>query len=286
MSGLLSLLLQVGVILALARVTGYVFRRLRQPQVMGEMVAGVLLGPSLLGWMIPGLSQVLFPADSLGSLNALSQFGLLLFMFLVGLELDGKILRGRTHAALAVSIASIIAPFILGALLALWLFPSYAGEGVSPIHFVLFIATAMSITAFPVLARILTERNLLRTSLGAIAVTSAAVNDVAGWMILAVVVVLVRATAETIPFWLTVAGLVGYLLVMFIPARRVLHRLDRYSQQKGYLTTAPLLEWIYFSRLIPKSYLPVPPEAAYETVIPQDSILEEILAEDNGSEKL
>src|SRR5881394_507718 len=128
---------------------------------MGEMVAGILLGPSLLGWLSPGISAALFPPASLGFLNSLSQIGLLLFMFLVGAELNTEILRGRKHTVIVTSHVSIIVPFFLGTLLALYLYPRLSDNGVAFTHFALFLGTAMSITAFPVLARILTERNLL-----------------------------------------------------------------------------------------------------------------------------
>lgn len=236
MPDLLILLIQIAVILIAARVVGYLFRRLHQPQVMGEMAAGILLGPSLLGWLAPGLSAALFPPESLGFLSAISQFGLLLFMFLVGLELDPKILRGQTRAAVLVSNASIVAPFLLGALLSFYLYPRLAEKGVRFTDFLLFLGVAMSITAFPVLARILSERNLLRTSLGALAITAAAVNDVTGWMILAVVVVLVRTSDAALPLWLTFLGLLVYLGVMFYPARRALAWIDRYTHRKGHIT--------------------------------------------------
>src|ERR1700674_3231543 len=113
MHALLTLILQIAVVLATARVVGLLFRRINQPQVMGEMVAGILLGPSLLGWVLPGVSAALFPPESLPSLNAVSQIGLLLFMFLVGLELNPQFLRGRGHSAVVISHTSIILPFLL-----------------------------------------------------------------------------------------------------------------------------------------------------------------------------
>src|SRR5215212_8710762 len=149
MLNLPTLLLQVAVILAVSRIIGWLFRRIHQGQVIGEMVAGVLLGPSLLGWLAPNVSTVLFPPASLGFLNALSQIGLLVFMFPIGLELDPQTLRGRSHAAVVTSHVSIIFPFLLGSLLSLYLYPRLSDDSVSFTNFTLFMGTAMSITAFP-----------------------------------------------------------------------------------------------------------------------------------------
>ena len=231
-----TLIIQIGVILLVARFVGWVFRKIHQPQVMGEMVAGILLGPSLLGWVAPNVSAALFPPDSLGFLNSLSQIGLLLFMFLVGLELDPQMLRGRGHAAVVTSHVSIFAPFFLGTLLALYLYPRLSDDSVTFANFALFVGTAMSITAFPVLARILTERNLLRTRLGTVAIACAAVDDVTGWCILAGVVLLVRATEAATPLWLTLFGSVVYIVTMLFVIRPLLSNLERIYRQRGKLT--------------------------------------------------
>jgi Kef-type K+ transport system membrane component KefB len=228
-----TLLLQVGVILVAARLVGFLFRRIHQPQVMGEMVAGIILGPSLLGWAAPGFFEALFPAESLGYLSSLSQIGLLLFMFLVGLELDPKILRGRGHTAVVTSHVSIAAPFLLGVLLALYLYPRLSDDSVSFAGFALFLGAAMSITAFPVLARILSERNLLRTPLGAIAIACAAVNDVTGWCILAGVVLAVRATGALFPLWLTLGGSAVYVLAMFFLIRPAFQKMGGIFENRG-----------------------------------------------------
>jgi Kef-type K+ transport system membrane component KefB len=203
---------------------------------MGEMVAGILLGPSLLGWLAPGVSATLFPPESLGFLNALSQVGLLLFMFLIGLELDPELLRGRGHTAVVTSHVSILAPFFLGTLLALFLYPRLSDSSVPFTSFALFIGIAMSITAFPVLARILTERNLLRTRIGSLTITCAAVDDVTGWCILAGVVLLVRAAERTMTLWMTMAGVVVYILAMIFIIRPLLSRLERLYEKRGKLT--------------------------------------------------
>ncbi len=227
MPNLPLLLLQIVAILVMVRVTGWVLRLVGQPQVIGEMVAGILLGPSLLGWLAPGVSAALFPPASLGFLNALSQVGILIFMFLVGLELDTTSLRERGETAIVTSHASIIAPFFLGALLALPLYPRLAPAGVEFSGFALFLGAAMSVTAFPVLARILTDRNLHRTSLGTLAIACAAVDDVTAWCILAVVVVIVRAGHSATPLWLTLGGSAAYVVLMLTVGRWLLAGLGR-----------------------------------------------------------
>jgi K+:H+ antiporter len=226
MPHLATLLIQVSVILLTARIAGWLFRKLGQPQVMGEMVAGILLGPSLLSWLAPEIFVVLFPPGSLGFLNSLSQIGLLLFMFLVGTELDPEILRGRKHAAVVTSHVSIIVPFFIGTLLALYLYPRLSDNGVAFTHFALFLGTAMSITAFPVLARILTERNMIRSHVGAVTMACAAVDDVTAWCILAGVVMLVRASSVALPLWLTITGTALYVGLMLTLIRRALRKLE------------------------------------------------------------
>lgn len=231
------LLAQIIVILVAARVTGALVRRVGQPQVVGEMLAGIALGPSLLGVQAPAFAASLFPPNSLGFLNALSQIGLLVFMFLVGLELDPKVIRERARAAIVISHASIVAPFVLGAILAIALYPTLAGEHVTFTGFALFMGAATSVTAFPVLARILRERHLVRTPVGTIAIACAAIDDVTAWCILAVVVVIVRATdggasASGMPLWATLGGSAAYAAFMLTGGRRLLRRLEtRYAQQ-------------------------------------------------------
>ena len=236
---LLLLIVQIGVVLIASRVVGLAFRRIGQPQVMGEMAAGIMLGPSLLGWAAPGLSATLFPPASLGFLSSLSQVGLLIFMFLIGLELDPARLRGNGHTAVVTSHASIIAPFFLGASLALLLYSHLAPGGVDFSGFALFMGAAMSVTAFPVLARILTERDLLKTRVGSVAIACAAVDDVTAWCILAIVVVIVRATggghaADALPR--TLAGSALYLGAMLYWARPLLRRLEALHQRRARLT--------------------------------------------------
>jgi Kef-type K+ transport system membrane component KefB len=161
---------------------------------MGEMVAGILLGPSVLGLFSPPTMAFLFPPASMGTLGMLSQIGVVLFMFVVGMELDLQHLRERASAAIMVSHASIIVPFLLGAALALVLYPPLAPANTSFTAFALFMGIAMSITAFPVLARILEDRGLSRTRLGSTAIACAAVDDVTAWCILAFVIAIVKSS--------------------------------------------------------------------------------------------
>jgi Kef-type K+ transport system membrane component KefB len=221
---LVRLLLQVVLIVATARLVGKAFRLLRQPQVVGEMAAGLLLGPSLFGAASPALFAMVFPAQSLDFLQALSHLGLLVFMFLVGLELDLGVLRGRGRAAVTISHTSIAVPFAMGTILALWLYPRASTPGVGFVEFALFVGTAMSITAFPVLARILTERRLLATPIGALTLACAAIDDVTAWSILAGVVLLVRSSHSAVPLWLTVGGTLAFVALMAGVVRPLLAR--------------------------------------------------------------
>ena len=239
------LILQVVVIVAVARITGAGVSRLGQPRVVGEILGGLLLGPSLLGRIAPEVSGALFPDGSLGFINALAQFGLLLFMFLVGLELDLSHLRRRAHVAVITSHASISLPFLLGVLLSLALFTRFAPAGVGFSAFALFMGAAMSVTAFPVLARILSDRGMTGTPLGAIAIACAAVDDVTAWCILAAVVVVANA-GESTAFALTLGGTVAYVLVMLTVGRRLLSWLARRADQRpgetqGFLAAILLL---------------------------------------------
>jgi Kef-type K+ transport system membrane component KefB len=187
------LLLQVIAIVVAARLVGAAFQRFGQPRVIGEMIAGILLGPSLFGWLAPAAHSWLFPTPSLGALRMLSQIGVILFMFVVGIELNVQHLRERADSAVLVSHASIIVPFFLGTALSLLLYPTLAPAGLPFSAFALFMGVSMSITAFPVLARILEERRMARTHLGATAIACAAVDDVTAWCLLAVVVAIAKA---------------------------------------------------------------------------------------------
>ncbi len=224
MPNLFILVLQVTVVLAACRITGIIFKKMNQPRVVGEMFAGILLGPSFLGWIAPHFSAYLFPPHSLGFLNALAQVGVIVFMFLVGLNINPKELKHEGHAAILASHVSITAPFLLAALLSLYLYPRLSDDGVAFISFALFMGAAMSITAFPVLARILAERKMLHSRLGTVAIACAAVDDVTGWIILAYIVVLVRSEHSSSSIWIVLAGISAFALVMIYIVPSLLER--------------------------------------------------------------
>jgi Kef-type K+ transport system membrane component KefB/nucleotide-binding universal stress UspA family protein len=223
------------------------FQRMHQPQVVGEMLAGIMLGPSLFGWASRAAvaagwthtnwAAAFFPATSIPYLGILSQVGVIFFLFLVGLELDPKLLRNRGHAAVVISHVSIVAPFLLGAILTLYLYPRLFNDapnmGFTPVA--LFMGAAMSITAFPVLARILTERNLHKTNVGAVSITCAAVDDVTAWCMLAFVVGVARAEGFG-PAMRTAAFSAAYVLFMFFVLKPFLARLQKVYDRQGRLS--------------------------------------------------
>ena len=188
---LVALLLQLAVIIVAARAFGALFERLRQPAVVGEMVAGIVLGPSLLGHLLPGLHTQVFHVESRPALTLIAQAGVLIFMFGVGTRLELDVFRRHSRMIAAVATASIVVPFVLGAALATFLHEAFAGPSVPVRPFVLFLATAMSVTAFPVLARIIVERRLEATLAGNTALVCAAINDLVAWVLVASVVSLV-----------------------------------------------------------------------------------------------
>jgi Kef-type K+ transport system membrane component KefB len=226
------LLTQIIVILILAGLFRRLFRAIHQPPVMGEMIAGIVLGPSVLGLISPEAMTFLFPAPSLETLRLLSQIGVVLFMFIVGMELNVRHVREKGSAAVMISHASIIVPFLLGSTLSLFLYRDLAPAGTSFTAFALFIGVAMSITAFPVLARILEDRNMTHTLLGSMALTCAAVDDVTAWCILALVIAIVKSTGiagSVITVGLTLVFALAMILLVRPQLARVIKDPD--SQQ-------------------------------------------------------
>jgi len=219
------LLLQIIVILFVARVVGYIFSRIGQQAVIGEITAGIILGPSLLGWMFPDAFGFLFPVASLSNLQLLSQIGLVLFMFIIGMELDISTLKSRASEAILVSHVSIVFPYFLGVLLAWFLYAEFAPANIAFVPFALFMGIAMSITAFPVLARILKERNMTKTETGSMAIICAAIGDVTAWCILPFVIAISRA-GDVSNAWFSILLTVIYVLLMLFAARPLLQKLS------------------------------------------------------------
>lgn len=245
------LLAQIITIIIVARVFGWIFRKIGQPSVIGEIIAGIFLGPSLLGLYFPEFSLALFPPQSLGNLSFLSQIGLILFMFVVGMELDLKVLKNKANEAVVISHASIVIPFALGIGLAFYVYQTFAPAGISFLSFSLFMGIAMSITAFPVLARIVQERGIHKTRLGAIVITCAAADDITAWCLLAVVIAIVKA--GTFDSALYIIGLsVLYVLIMLFIVKPFLKKVgDLYSKSEN--LSKPVVA-IFFLTLILSSY--------------------------------
>lgn len=227
------LLLQILTIILTARLLGYLCKKIGQPSVIGEIIAGIILGPSFLGMYFPEFSGFLFPKASLGNLQFLSQIGLILFMFVVGMELDLKVLKTRAHEAIVISHASIIFPFALGMGLAYFIYQSLAPDNINFLSFSLFIGISLSITAFPVLARIVQERNLSKTKLGAMVITCAAADDITAWCILAAVIAIVKAGSFVSSIY-TILMAIGYVFLMLKLVQPFLKRMgDIYSNKEG-----------------------------------------------------
>ena len=222
---LLHVLAALAAVIITGRALGWIFRYVGQPAVIGEVVAGILLGPSLLGRAFPEAAEVLLPASVAPYLEVIAQIAVVLYMFLVGLEFDAATLQKQGHSAIVISHASMTAPFLLGGVLALWLYPRLSSTDVPFDVFALFLGVSMSVTAFPVLARILTDRGLSRTRLGTIALTCAAAGDVTAWCLLAFVVAVAKAQVSSVFVGLTSALL--YLVAMFLLVRPILSRLAR-----------------------------------------------------------
>jgi len=222
---MLHVLLAIGVVVIAGQVMARIVERIGQPPVIGEVLAGILLGPSLLGRIAPGAENILFPAGARPTLGVVAQLGIILYMFVVGLEFDPASLRTRAAPFIVVSQVSIALPFALGVGLASLLYPAFSPPGVSFLAFALFMGIAMSITAFPVLARILTDRGLSRTELGRAALSCAAVDDVMGWCLLAVVVGVARSTLSGALVSALLA--VTFIVFMFAAGRPLAARLAR-----------------------------------------------------------
>lgn len=218
------LLLQIIAILLVSRVLGFVFVKIGQPTVIAEILAGILLGPSLLGYFYPETYNFLFAAQTLGNLNILSQVGLVLFMFVIGMELNLGMLKNKMGVTFVISHASIIIPYFLGMLFAYFVYEEFAAGQTDFLSFALFIGISMSITAFPVLARIVQEKGLSKTHLGNISIVSAAFNDVTAWCLLAAVIAIAK-TGSIVSSLYTIGFSILFILFMMYVTKPFMKRI-------------------------------------------------------------
>lgn len=221
-SGIVQFLLSLTTVMVTARVVGFLFEYIKQPPVVGEVIGGLLLGPSCLSTLFPDAIRFLIPAEVIPVLSVVAQLGIILFMFLIGLELDLKALRKSGQTTLLISHMSILVPLVMGTGLGLLLYKKFAPAGVPFLAFSLFIGVAMSVTAFPVLARILSDFNWSRTSWGSVALASAAIDDVTAWCLLAIVVSVTQANWQSAV--VTILLSVAYIVFMFVIARPIFNR--------------------------------------------------------------
>ena len=245
------LLIQIVTIVLVARVFGWFFQKIGQPSVIGEIIAGIVLGPSLFGAYFPEFSAALFPSASLGNLNLLAQIGLILFMFVIGMELDLKVIKNKAGDAVVISHASIVIPFALGMFLSYFIYKEFAPSGTPFLSFSLFTGIAMSITAFPVLARIVQERGIHKTRLGTVVLTAAAADDITAWCMLAVVIAIVKAGSFASALYV-IALAVIYVLIMLKLVRPFLHRIGHLNKNKENLDKSTIA--IFFITLVFSAY--------------------------------
>jgi Kef-type K+ transport system membrane component KefB/nucleotide-binding universal stress UspA family protein len=246
------LVLQIITIIFAARIFGILFVKIGQPMVIGEIVAGIVLGPSLIGTLYPGFSNFLFPVASLPNIQFLSQIGLILFMYVVGMDLDLSVLRKKASDAIVISHASIVIPFALGMGLAYFMYIDYAPANISFHSFGLFMAIALSITAFPVLARIIQERGWTRTHIGTMAITCAATDDVTAWCLLAVVIAIAKASS-IVGALVTVGIAIAYVLFMIFILKPFIQRIGNAYPNKETLGKGGIA--FFFIVLLVSSYL-------------------------------
>jgi len=249
----LSLLLsQILVIILVSRVFSFLLTKIGQQTVIGEIIAGIVLGPSVMGLLFPHFFQFIFPADSLKTLQFLSQIGLAFFMFIIGMDLDIEIIKKKAQDAVVVSNVSVVFPFLLGVILSYYLYEPYAPAGVGFLPFCLFIGISVSITAFPVLARILQERGMTRSPMGALAIVCAATDDVTAWCILAVVIAIAKAGAVTSAIFTIILAIMFVAGMLFV-VKPILLRLSRERLKKESLDKVAVA--VAFFTLLGSAYL-------------------------------
>jgi Kef-type K+ transport system membrane component KefB len=234
--------LQLAIILGVCRLVGFFAQKIGQPQVVGEMIAGVLMGPSLFGLLLPDWQQQVFPkGPAMSILYASSQVGLVLYMFLIGVEFDINLIGQRVRSAVSISLAGIVTPLVLGSLLALLLVgqPGFFSHQVVMWEAMLFLGAAIAITAFPMLARIIFERGLTGTSLGTLALAAGSTDDAISWCILAVVLAVFKQNV-----WIAVLAVVGgglYAAITLLVGRRLLRRLGTMTERYGGISGSMLV---------------------------------------------
>lgn len=246
------LILQVIVILCFVRLFGWVCQKIGQPTVIGEIIAGIVLGPSLLGAFFPEISNIIFPVSSIGSIKLLSEIGLILFMFIVGMELDLKVLKNRANDAVLISHSCIAILFTFGTVFSYFIYPYFSDPSVHFVSFALFMGIAMSITAFPVLARIVHERGLNKTPLGAMVITCAAVDDITAWCLLAAVIAIAKAGTFVSSLYVILFAVL-YVILMFKLVRPFLQRVADLQTSKNIISKSII--GIFFLVLFVSSYL-------------------------------
>ena len=235
-----QILLQLIVILIVVQVFGYLSVRIGQQWVIGEILAGLALGPSLLGAFFPGFKTFLFPASAMPALQTLGEIGLVLYMFSLGTRLDTHLMLRQSRNAIVVSLSGIFLPLVSGAVLAYFLYPSLAGSKATLPSFMLLVGTAMAITAFPVLARLLAEKNMLGTKVGTLALTCAAIGDALAWCLLALVIAIIHAKGLTSAL-LTLGLTLLFIGIMFTVVRPLLAYADRRISSKRVLIALSLV---------------------------------------------
>jgi Kef-type K+ transport system membrane component KefB len=246
------LLVQIITIIIAARIFGWLCKKIGQPTVVGEILAGIVLGPSLIGMYFPEFSATVFPVTSFGNLKILAEFGLIIFMFVVGMEIDFNVLRNQAKDAVVISHASIIIPFTLGMGLAYFIYESFAPDGIQFFSFALFMGISLSITAFPVLARIVQEKGIQKTRLGKTVITCAAADDITAWCILAMVIAVVKAGSFVSSLY-TIGLAVTYVFVMLTMVRPFLRRVgDLHTSREN--MSRPIVA-IFFIMLIISAYV-------------------------------
>ncbi|MDO4770984.1 cation:proton antiporter, partial [Porphyromonas sp.] len=246
------LLIQIIVILLFARAVAWCFTKIGQPSVIGEILAGIILGPSVLGFFFPNAFATLFPTESLHNISLLSQFGLILFMFVIGMELEISEIKKKLRKTLIISHAGIVIPFVLGAILSIFLFEDYGGTHGELLPFALFIGISMSVTAFPVLARIIQEKGQMNTHIGILSLASAASGDITAWCLVAVIMAIAQA-GSAISALFTILFATVYMLVMFFVVKPVFKLVGKLYNNSEILTKGVIS--IIFLTLLISSYL-------------------------------